>query len=90
MLLVLDCTSIVEAQLFIPMAVMKPHRQIRLECRSGCYPTPNDQFFATLYDIPLNALATFNAISVSNPTAYDFCFGPTNAAGCQRYDEQSL
>lgn len=65
------------------MAFWKPQKQLTLQCALGCYPTPNSQFLASLYYIPVNNIATFKVVSVSNPTGTDFCFGPTDAGGCQ-------
>ena len=71
------------SQVFVPMAFWKPQRQLSLQCKLGCYPTPTTQFQSNLYYIPVNSLATLIGVSQSNPSAYDFCFGPTNAGGCQ-------
>lgn len=81
--LLINFSTIGEAQVFVPFTFWKPNRQLTMRCESGCYPTPASPFTAALYYIPINSAATFKAISVSNPSAYDFCFGPTNAGGCQ-------
>jgi alpha-tubulin suppressor-like RCC1 family protein len=71
-----------QAQVFIPFGMWRAKKQLTVRCESGCYPTPTTPFTAALYYVPANYAATFSGISVSNPTAYDFCWGPTNAGGC--------
>ena len=70
------------AQVFIPFGHWAPKKQVTLRCEAGCYPTPNTPFTAALYYVPTSSSATFKAISTTNPSGYDFCFGPTNALGC--------
>lgn len=66
------------AQVFIPMAFWKPGKQLSLWCESGCYPTPATPFGAALYYVPLGYTVTLSAVSLSNPTGIDYCFGPVN------------
>lgn len=72
----------VHSQIFIPFGFNKYHRTVAIRCESGCYPTPSTPFTASTYYVPVNDSVTFKAISLSNPANHDFCFGPTDAGGC--------
>lgn len=82
LLIIVFISLLAQAQVFIPMAFWRPKKQLTMSCKSGCYPTPGVEFTAALYYVVRNSSVNFRAISVSNPSAHDFCFGPTTAGGC--------
>lgn len=69
------------AQFIVPFAYWKQGRRLSLQCESGCYPTPNTPFTSAQYYVPVGYTATLRAISLSNPSGDNFCFGPVGG-GC--------
>ncbi len=82
LLFIVFCTLDASAQVFLPVSFWGPKRSLSMRCELGCYPTPATPFVAALYYVPLGSTASFGAISLSNPGAYDYCFGPVNGSGC--------
>lgn len=81
-ILILGFSVVASAQVFVPFAFWRVKKKITVMCESGCYPTPNTPFTAATYYLPIGDSALFTATSDSNPSGYDFCWGPAHGSGC--------